>query len=42
VSEILKLPKYVKAIGIITLGYPRETEFVERFERIPMEDLIHY
>lgn len=42
VSEILKLPRYVKPIGIITLGYPKETEPVERFERIPIDDLIHY
>jgi len=42
VSEILKLPRYVKPIGIITLGYPKETEPVEKFERIPIDDLIHY
>jgi nitroreductase len=41
VSEILKLPKYVP-IGIITLGYPKETEPVEKYERIPIDDLIHY
>ena len=42
VSQILELPKYVKPIGIITLGYPKEIEPVERFERIPIEDLIHH
>lgn len=42
VSEILKLPKYVKLIEIVTLGYPKETELVERFERIPIDVLIHY
>ncbi len=42
VSEILKLPQYVKPIGIITLGYPKESEPDERFERIPIDDLIHY
>jgi len=42
VSEILKLPRYVRPIGIITLGYPKETETFERFERIAIEDLIHY
>jgi nitroreductase len=42
VSETLKLPKYVKPIGIITLGYPKETELVEKYERIPIDDLIHY
>lgn len=42
VSEILKLPRYVRPIGIITVGYPRETEPVERLERLPIDDLIHY
>ncbi len=42
VSEILKLPRYVKPIGIITLGYPKETEPVERIEWIPNDDLIHH
>ncbi|HYT01753.1 MAG TPA: nitroreductase family protein [Candidatus Acidoferrum sp.] len=42
VSEILKLPRYVRPIGIIILGYPKETEPFERFERIAIEDLIHY
>jgi len=41
-SEILKLPRYVRPIGIITLGYPKETEPVERLERLPIEDLVHY
>ena len=34
VSEILKLPRYVRPIGIITLGYPTETEPVGRLERL--------
>jgi nitroreductase len=42
VSEILKLPRYVRPIGIITLGYPKESGSVEKVERIPIEDLIHY
>jgi len=42
VSENLKLPEYVKPIGIVTLGYSKETEPVERVERIPSDDLIHY
>jgi nitroreductase len=42
VSEILKLPRYVKPIGTITLGYPKEIGPVEMFERIPIDDLIHY
>jgi nitroreductase len=42
VSEILKLPRYVRPIGIITLGYPKEIEPFERFERIAIDDLIHY
>jgi nitroreductase len=42
VSEILKLPRHVRPIGIITLGYPKETEHAERLERLALEDLIHY
>ncbi|MDQ6864088.1 MAG: nitroreductase family protein, partial [Thermoproteota archaeon] len=42
VSEILRLPKYVRPIGFVTIGYPKETEPAEKFERIPIEDLIHY
>jgi nitroreductase len=41
VSEILKLPRYVRPVGIITLGYPKETEPVEGLERLPIEELIH-
>src|SRR5207247_5290123 len=37
VSEILKLPRYVRPIGIITPGYTKETEPVERLERLPIE-----
>jgi len=42
VSEIPKLPRYVRSIGIITLGYLKETEPVERLERLPIEVLVHY
>lgn len=42
VAEILKLPRYVRPIGIITLGYPKETEHFERLERLDIEDLTHY
>jgi len=41
VSEILKLPRHVKPIGIVTLGYSRETEPVESLKRLPIEELIH-
>jgi nitroreductase len=41
VSEILKLQRYVRPVGIITLGYTKETEPVERLERLPIEDLGH-
>ncbi len=40
VSRILGLPVYVKPIGIITLGYPAENP--ERFERIELNNLVHY
>lgn len=39
VSEILKLPKYVRPIGIITIGYPAEKP--EKLERFPLKNLIH-
>ena len=42
VAEILKLPRYVKPVGIITLGYPKETEPAERLERLAIEDVTHY
>jgi nitroreductase len=42
VSEILRLPRYVKPVGIITLGYPKEMWPGERPERLPIEELIHY
>ena len=40
VSRILGLPVHVKPIGIIALGYPAEKP--EKFERIKLNDLIHY
>ncbi len=42
VSEILNPPRYVRPIGIITLGYTKEAEAVERLERLPIDELIHY
>jgi nitroreductase len=39
VAEILKLPKYVRPIGIITIGYPAEKP--AKLKRIPLENLIH-
>jgi hypothetical protein len=36
VSEILKLPRDVRPIGIVTLGYPKDTEPFERLERTAM------
>ena len=40
VSKILGLPVQVKPIGIIALGYPAEKP--ERFERIELNNLVHY
>jgi len=40
VSAILKLPKYVKPIGIIALGFPAEDP--GRFRRIEISKLVHY
>jgi len=40
VSEILELPKYVKPIGIIALGFPAEDP--GKFKRIDIEKLVHY
>ena len=40
ISEILELPKYVKPIGIITLGYPAEKP--GKFKRIDISKLVHY
>ena len=42
VAEILKLPRYVKPVGIITLGYAKETEPAERLERLAIEEVTHY
>ena len=40
VSEILELPKYVKPIGIIALGFPAEDP--SKFKRIDISKLVHY
>lgn len=40
ISKILKLPEYVKPIGIITLGYPDESP--AKLNRIENEQLLHY
>jgi nitroreductase len=40
VRKILRLPVQVKPIGIIALGYPAERP--ERFERIELNNLVHY
>jgi nitroreductase len=40
VSEILELPKYVKPIGIIALGFPAEDP--GKFNRIDISKLVHY
>ena len=41
VSEILELPKDVRPIGIICIGYP-SSERPERLERISINALVHY
>jgi len=40
VSQILELPKHVKAVGIICLGYPAETP--EKLSRIDISKLVHF
>ena len=40
VSEILELPKYVKPIGIISLGFPAEEP--SKLKRINISKLVHY
>ena len=40
VSKILKLPKHVKPIGIIPVGYSNEAP--EKFERMSLEEIVHY
>ena len=40
IVKILGLPVHVKPIGIIALGYPAENP--ERFERIELNNLVHY
>jgi nitroreductase len=40
VSEILELPKDVRPIGIICIGYPAEKP--EKLERMDVKALVHY
>jgi nitroreductase len=40
VSEILELPKDVRPIGIICIGYPAEKP--EKLERIDVKAQVHY
>lgn len=40
VSKILKLPKHVKPIGIIPVGYADEPP--EKFARMSLEEIVHY
>lgn len=40
VRKILRIPIQVRPIGIIALGYPAEKP--ERFERIELNNLVHY
>lgn len=40
VGKILKLPKHVRPIGIIPVGYSNESP--EKLERISLEETIHY
>ena len=42
VSEILELPKDVRPIGIICIGYPSSVERPDRLERININALVHY
>jgi hypothetical protein len=46
-KSILAVPVIVILLGALqpcdaTLGYPKETEPIGRFERIPIDNLIHY
>ena len=40
VSQILQLPKHVKPVGIICLGYSAETP--EKLSRIDISNLVHF
>jgi hypothetical protein len=40
VAQILELPKHVKPVGIICLGYPAETP--EKLSRIDISKLVHF
>ncbi len=39
VSKVLKLPNYVRPIGLIAIGYPAEA--APKYKRISLEKLIH-
>ncbi|MDW8001019.1 MAG: hypothetical protein RMI32_08465, partial [Candidatus Nitrosocaldus sp.] len=39
VSRILALPRHVRPIGIIPIGYPDERP--PMYERLPLEQLVH-
>jgi nitroreductase len=42
VSEILQLPKDIRPIGIICIGYYPSSEKPEKLERINIDALVHY
>jgi len=39
VSKIIELPDYVRPVGIINLGYPREKP--TKLARIPLKEIVH-
>ncbi|GBC72978.1 FMN reductase (NADPH) [archaeon HR04] len=39
VARVLELPRHVRPIGIIPIGYPAEKP--PRYERLPLEQLVH-
>jgi nitroreductase len=42
VSEILELPRDVRPIGIICIGYPSDQQEPEKLGRIDVKALVHY
>jgi len=40
VARILRLPDYVRPVGIISIGYPAEK--ANRYPRIPLKEIVHY
>jgi nitroreductase len=42
VSEILELPKDVRPIGIVCIGYLSAQQKPEKLERINVKALVHY